>query len=125
MIDEEIMNTAVGKQDAKRLKELINKIDGGARPEAAGSKPENSKTQQESATTGQNKNSSFKQVKPVDQQTKFSSSSKVVVSKYSKNGTSSSKQNLLAEGNSIFGGRRTPTMDKSQNESDEQEDLDE
>ena len=28
MIDEEIMNTAIAKQDAKKLKELIGKIDG-------------------------------------------------------------------------------------------------
>ena len=28
MIDEEIMNTAIAKQDARKLKELIGKIDG-------------------------------------------------------------------------------------------------
>jgi len=28
MIDEEIMNTALAKQDAKKLKDLIGKIDG-------------------------------------------------------------------------------------------------
>lgn len=33
MIDEEIMNTTVGKTDAKKLKELISKIDGGPRPD--------------------------------------------------------------------------------------------
>lgn len=33
MIDEEIMNTAVGKTDVKKIKELINKIDGGPRTE--------------------------------------------------------------------------------------------
>jgi len=54
--------------------------------------------------------------KTVDQQTKFSSSSKVVVSKYSK---SSSKQNLH-ESNSIFAGRKTPGSDKKyENEPDE------
>lgn len=30
MIDEEIMNTALGKADARKIKDLINKIDGGA-----------------------------------------------------------------------------------------------
>jgi len=34
MIDEEIMNTAIAKQDAKKLKDLISKIDG-ALPRAA------------------------------------------------------------------------------------------
>ena len=29
MIDEEIMNTAIGKTDAKKIKDLISKIDGG------------------------------------------------------------------------------------------------
>lgn len=28
MIDEEIMNTALAKQDAKKLKDLVSKIDG-------------------------------------------------------------------------------------------------
>ena len=30
MIDEEIMNTAIGKTDARKIKDLIHKIDGGA-----------------------------------------------------------------------------------------------
>jgi hypothetical protein len=30
MIDEEIMNSAIGKTDARKIKDLISKIDGGA-----------------------------------------------------------------------------------------------
>lgn len=98
MIDEEIMNTAIAKHDARKLKELIGKIDGVV-PRSSESKDGDNSGLAKSAS------GSFKQSKPVDQQTKFSSSSKVVVSKYSK---SSSKQNLH-ESNSIFAGRRTPS----------------
>lgn len=77
MIDEEIMNTAVGKNDAKKIKELINKIDGGPRSDHF--------TEPRTVDEPDLGNSfSNKSSKPVDQQTKFSSSSKVVVSKYSK-----------------------------------------
>jgi len=100
MIDEEIMNTTVGKTDAKKIKELISKIDGGARTE------QSQESRAEETSLG---NSFSSKSKPVDMQTKFSSSSKVVVSKYSK---SNSKQNLH-ESNSIFGGRKTPTMDSA------------
>ena len=51
----------------------------------------------------------------MDQQTKFSSSSKVVVSKYSKQG---SKQNLH-EGNSIFANKRGSAEKKYDNEPEE------
>lgn len=107
MIDEEIMNTAVAKQDARKLKDLIQKIDGRA--------DQSSQAEKNSDLTS---SGNFKQLKAVDQQTKFSSSSKVVVSKYSK---SSSKQNLH-ESNSIFAGRKTPGSDKKyENEPEEQE----
>ena len=96
MIDEEIMNTALAKQDAKKLKDLIGKIDGV-------SKSDSREGLKDGPTLSSSGSGSFKQGKPVDQQTKFSSSSKVVVSKYSK---SSSKSNLH-ESNSIFANKRT------------------
>ena len=122
MIDEEIMNTAVAKHDARKLKDLIQKIDGvprGSVPSSSTDKfiPDNGKNSVGSATDQLTNSGNFKSTKPVDQQTKFSSSSKVVVSKYSK---SSSKQNLH-ESNSIFAGRRTPTDKKFDNEPEEQE----
>ena len=88
LIDEEIMNSHVGKSDARKLKDLIGKID-----DAAGKPPPQPK-------------------KPIDAATKFSSSSKVVVSKYNK---SSSKTNLhdsvtKSSNNSIFAGRMSPTL---------------
>ena len=86
------MNSHMGKQDARKLKDLIGKID-----EAAGDSSKGAKA------TGVAK-------KPVDAATKFSSSSKVVVSKYNK---SSSKTNLhdnvtKSSSNSIFAGRMSP-----------------
>ena len=122
MIDEEIMNTAIAKHDARKLKDLIQKIDGaGPRGSATSSEkntPDSGKNSVGSATDQLTNSGSFKSVKPVDQQTKFSSSSKVVVSKYSK---TSSKQNLH-ESNSIFAGRRTPSDKKIvDNEPEEQE----
>ena len=54
---------------------------------------------------------------------KFSSSSKVVVSKYSKGGNSGSKTNLH-DSNSIFGGRKTPGSDsKGDVDGEEPDDL--
>ena len=87
MIDEEIMNTAVAKHDARKLKDLIQKIDGVPRgssdKSSTGDKftPDSGKNSGGDALTN---SGNFKSTKPVDQQTKFSSSSKVVVSKYSK-----------------------------------------
>lgn len=49
----------------------------------------------------------------MDQQLKFSSSSKVVVSKYSKNGS-----NNVHESNSIFAGKRTPVSNEKKYEND-------
>ena len=121
MIDEEIMNTAVAKHDARKLKDLIQKIDGvaprGGASDSSGNTPDSGKNSNggsDSLTSSGN----FKSAKPVDQQTKFSSSSKVVVSKYSK---SSSKQNLH-ESNSIFAGRRTPGADKKYDNEPEEQD---
>ena len=82
------MNSQVGKTDSRKLKDLIGKID-----DAAGKPPPQPK-------------------KPIDAATKFSSSSKVVVSKYNK---SSSKTNLhdsvtKTSSNSIFAGRMSPSL---------------
>lgn len=105
MIDEEIMNTAVAKQDARKLKDLISKIDGTLpRSESREAIAGKESADKSASSLGSSASGSFKSSKPIDQQTKFSSSSKVVVSKYSK---STSKQNLH-ESNSIFAGRRTP-----------------
>ena len=105
MIDEEIMNTAVAKQDARKLKDLISKIDGTLpRSESREAIAGKESAEKSASSLGSSASGSFKSSKPIDQQTKFSSSSKVVVSKYSK---STSKQNLH-ESNSIFAGRRTP-----------------
>ena len=119
MIDEEIMNTALGKADARKIKDLINKIDGGA------TRTSEHITESKNADLTNNGSFSNKQ-KQVDQQLKFSSSSKVVVSKYSK---SNSKQNLH-ESNSIFAGRKTPSSEtkhhggKYEAESNQQDELD-
>ena len=110
MIDEEIMNTALGKSDARKIKDLITRIDG-----TGSGRAEQRLAESLSAKSGDSFSNKHKQV---DQQTKFSSSSKVVVSKYSK---SSSKQNLH-ESNSIFGGRKTPT---DRQFDDEREELEE
>ena len=90
MIDEEIMNTAVAKHDARKLKDLIQKIDGvprGSTDKSSASDkftPDSGKNSGGSAGDALTNSGNFKSTKPVDQQTKFSSSSKVVVSKYSK-----------------------------------------
>ena len=88
MIDEEIMNTAVAKHDARKLKDLIQKIDGVPRgstdKSSAADKYASDKNSGGSAGDALTNSGNFKSTKPVDQQTKFSSSSKVVVSKYSK-----------------------------------------
>lgn len=67
MIDEEIMNTAVAKHDARKLKDLIHKIDGAA-PRGGGSDAntpdsgKNSTGGSDSLTSSGN----FKSSKPVD-----------------------------------------------------------
>ena len=102
------MNTAIAKHDARKLKDYANRIDGNQRREESDDSSKNA----DLTSSGTYK----PPTKAVDQQTKFSSSSKVVVSKYSK---SSSKQNLH-ESNSIFAGRKTPGSDKKyENEPDE------
>ena len=93
LIDEEIMNSQVGKQDARKLKDLIGKMD-----EALGE--------------GQGKEQIVEAKKTIDSSNKFSSSSKVIVSKYNK---SSSKTNLhdninKNQSNSIFGGHTSQQM---------------
>lgn len=61
MIDEEIMNTAVAKQDARKLKDLISKIDSVPRSENT------SLTESVGSAKGSDSNSgSFKQSKAVD-----------------------------------------------------------
>ena len=117
MIDEEIMNTAIAKQDARKLKDLISKIDGQLPKTVIEPSHENSREQPTLTST---LSGSFKLPKTVDQQTKFSSSSKVIVSKYSKNGSS---QNLH-DSNSIFAGRRTPAGQDRKGEADH-EDIEE
>ena len=130
MIDEEIMNTAIGKTDARKIKDLINKIDGGATRAQDHFAESTSKSAMDQSTGGLSNSGSFSKIKggsakSVDQQSKFSSSSKVVVSKYSKNGNGGSKQNLH-ESSSIFGGgRKTPTNEKKyENEPEEQDEPD-
>mmetsp|Transcript_41101 Transcript_41101/g.53929 ORF Transcript_41101/g.53929 Transcript_41101/m.53929 type:complete len:174 (-) Transcript_41101:154-675(-) len=60
MIDEEIMNTALAKQDAKKLKELIGKIDGVQ-------KSESKESMKDLPTLSGSNSGSFKVGKPVDQ----------------------------------------------------------
>jgi hypothetical protein len=60
MIDEEIMNTAIGKTDARKIKDLIHKIDGGA--------PRSDHFTQESKSADAVNSSNFSnKSKPVDQ----------------------------------------------------------
>ena len=115
MIEAEICNTALAKQDIGKVRSLISKID-----EISGIK------EQSQEKKGLNFSGSFtNKTKPIDQQTKFSSSSKVVVSKYNK---SSSKTNL--HDNSLSGSLFAQKManksaqmdkDKIKNELDELE----
>lgn len=70
MIDEEIMNTAIAKHDARKLKDLIQKIDGAApRGSAASSEkstPDSGKNSTGSASDMLTNSGSFKKATPVD-----------------------------------------------------------
>ena len=116
MIDEEIMNTAIGKQDAKKLKGLLSKID--QTREQNKSETAAAQVTEKWFEAGAPASGSFSnKAKPVDQQTKFSSSSKVVVSKYSK---SNSKTNLHDSKN-VFGGRKTPGLSEPEEQDSPEE----
>ena len=119
MIEAEICNTALAKQDITRVKNLINKID-----EIGTSNGKSSKEKLHASLTGSNQGSFSQKTKPIDQLTKFNSSSKVVVSKYSKN---SSKTNLHDNSLSgkIFAQRMANKSGNEKSDDDIKDELDE
>lgn len=98
MLEAEICNTAIAKQDVEKVKSLISKID-------ANFTRDRGEEQNSSKSTGY-----------VDKQTKFSSSSKVVVSKYQKPGTGlSTSMNVYdsAKSGSMFAHKLTENQQLS------------